>query len=205
MPIVSQTISGAIQGQFALNNLTGRDAIKLAGVVGSSVSKYLMIPNLVTCSLNGTAGPIGNINSVVVIGLVPSSMSGFMLSKAASKRLNGRDINKLFNAISTGLVQVLMGMVLSGSAVGIAVGSGIGMFTALNDKALSKLMYATMLSKQLNGRDTIKLCDCISFGIVNHLRTSVKFTTIVTGTVAPVPPVGPVPVAGIPSVFTKIS
>ena len=205
MPIVSKAISGAIQGQFALKKLTGRDAIKLAGVIGSSVSKYLMLPNLVTCSLSGTAGPIGNINSIVVVGLVPTAMSGFMFTKAVSKNLKGRDIKKLFDAISLGLVQILMGMVLSGSAVGIAVGGGTGTFTALSDQALSKIMYATMLSKQLKGRDAIKLCDCISFGIVNHLKTSVKFTTVVTGVIAPVPPAGPVAVVGILSVFTKIS
>lgn len=205
MPIASQALSSAIYGQLNLSKLTGRDAIKLAGVVGSSVSKYLMIPNMVSCSLNGTAGPVGNISSITVFGLVPTAMSGFMLSKAATKKLTGRDIKKLFDAISNGLSQVLMGMVLSGTAAGIAVGGGVGSFTALSDQALSKLMYATMLSKQLKGRDAANLCDSISFGIVNHLKTSVRFTTVVTGVIAPVPPVGPVAVVGIPSLFTKIS
>jgi hypothetical protein len=205
MPIVSQVISSAIQSQFLLRKLAGRDAIKLSGAIGSSVSKYLMMPNLVTCSLNGTAGPIGNINSVAVIGLVAPVMSGLMLSKAASKNFKGRDTKKFFDAISTGLSQVLMGMVLSGTAVGVAVGGGVGSFTALNDQVLSKLIYTMMLSKQLKGRDASSLCDCISFGIVNHLKTSVRFTVVVTGAIAPVPPVGPIPVVGIPSVFTKIS
>jgi hypothetical protein len=205
MPIASQIISSAIQGQFALRKMTGRDIPKMAGVIGASVSKYLMIPNMVTCSLNGTAGPLGNINSVVVAGLVPTVMSGLMLSKAASKKMTGRDVKKFFDAVSGGLCQVLMGMVLSGTAAGIAVGGGVGSFTALSDQALSKLMYSMMLSKKLNGRDAANLCDAISFGLVNHLKTSVKFTTVVTGVIAPVPPAGPVAVLGIPSVFTKIS
>lgn len=205
MPIVSQAISSAISSQFSLNKITGRDAITLAGVVGSSVSKYLMIPNMVSCSLNGTAGPVGNISSITVVGVVPAAMSGFMLYRAASKKLKGRDMKKFFDSISNGLSQILMGMVLTGTAAGIAVGGGIGSFTALSDQALSKLMYANMLSKQLKGRDAANLCDAISFGIVNHLRTSVRFTTVVTGVIAPVPPVGPVAVIGIPSLFTKIS
>lgn len=205
MPIVSQAISSAIQGQFMLNKLTGRDAVKIAGAIGSSVSKYLMTPNLVSCSLSGTAGPIGNINSVAVFGLVPTAMSSFMLSKASMNKLTGRDINKFFSAISNGLTQVLMGMVLTGTAAGVAVGGGVGNFTALNDSALSGLMYAQMQAKQIKGRDAMKLCSCISFGIVNHLKTSVKFTTVVSGAIAPVPPVGPIAVVGIPSVFTKIS
>ena len=98
-----------------------------------------------------------------------------------------------------------MGMILTGTAAGIAVGGGVGNFTAVNAQALSKLMNAAMLSKQIKGRDITGLCDAISFGIINHLKTSVRFTTVVTGVVAPVPPVGPVAVTGIPSVFTKIS
>jgi len=205
MPIVAKLISSAINSQLSLNTLTGRDAIKLAGVIGSAISKYLMIPNMVTCSLSGVVGPIGSINSVTVAGLVPAAMSGFMYSKAISKNLKGRDVKKLFDAVSMGLTQVLMGMVLSGSAVGIAIGTGVGNFTALSEQALSKLLYATMLSKQLKGRDAVKLCDCISFGVVTHLKTSVKFTVVVTGVIAPVPPAGPIAIAGVPSVFTKIS
>lgn len=205
MPVVSKAISGAIMGQFAIQQIKGRDAVKMADVVGTAVAMYLVTPNLVTCSLNGTAGPVGSINSVAVFGLVPTAMSGFMFAKAASKNLKGRDIKKLFDAISSGLSQILMGMILTGTSAGIAVGAGVGSFTALSDKALSSLMYSAMLVKQLKGRDAQKLCDCISFGIVNHLKSSVRFTTVVTGAIAPVPPVGPVAVMSIPSLFTKIS
>jgi hypothetical protein len=205
MPIAPQVISSAIYSQFSLNKLTGRDAIKLASAIGSSVSNYLMLPNMVTCSLNGTAGPMGNISSILVLGAIPTLMSGFMLSKATTMQLKGRDIKKLFDSISKGLSQVFMGMILSGTASGIAVGVGVGNFTSLNYQALSKLMYAAMIAKQLKGRDASILCDAISFGIVNHLKTSVRFTTVVTGVIAPVPPVGPIAVMGIPSIFTKIN
>jgi hypothetical protein len=205
MPVVSKAISSSIQGFLSLNRLTGRDAIKLVDAVSTSVATYLVTPNLVSCTLNGTAGPIGNINSMAVTGLVPTVMSGLMLSKAASKRLNGRDIKKLFDSISNGLSQILMGMVLSGTAAGIALGGGIGSFTAVNVSTLSNLMYSLMVSKQLTGRDAANLCESISFGIVNHLKSSVHFTVIVTGVIAPVPPVGPVAVIGIPSLFTKIN
>jgi hypothetical protein len=205
MPVVSKAITASILGPLSLNSLTGRDASKLADVIGTSVATYLITPNLVSCSLNGTAGPIGNISSVAVVGLVPTVMSGLMLSKATSKKLSGRDIKKLFDSISNGLSQILMGMVLSGTAVGVAVGGGIGSFTAVNAQTLSNLMYSIMLSKQLKGRDAANLCESISFGIVNHLKSSVRFTVLVTGVIAPVPPVGPVAVLGIPSLFTKIN
>lgn len=205
MPIAASLLTTAIFNQMNANKLVGRDGIKLADAIGTSVSNYLMTPNLVSCFLSGTAGPTGNINSVGVIGLVPSIMSGFMVGKAASNNLKGRDMIKLYNSVSNGLCQVLMGMVLTGTAAGIAVGGGVGSFTAISESVLSKLMFLAMQSKKLSGRDTSKLCNVISFGVISQLRSSVKFTAAVTGVVAPVPPVGPVPVVGIPSLFTKIS
>lgn len=205
MPISGSLISSAIQSQFLLRNISGRNAIDIAGAVGSSLAKYIILPNLVTCSLNGTAGPVGNINSVAVIGLVPAAMSNFMYGKSLSKQIKGRDIKKIFDSISTGIVQILVGMILSGSAAGIAVGGGVGTFSAVNEQALSKILLAELKLRNIKGRDSIKFGDCISFGVVKHLQSSVKFTTIVTGAVAPVPPAGPVAVIGIPSLFTKVS
>ena len=205
MPLAAPILTAGIFSQMNAKKLTGRDGLNLSNAVGTAVANYLMTPNLVSCNLSGTAGPLGNINSVAVVGLVPKAMSSLMVSKAASKSIKGRDIINLCDAISDGITQVLMGMILSGTAVGIAVGGGIGSFTALSDQALSKLMIGFMKSKNINGRDTLGLCDSISFGIVNHLKTSVRFTTVVTGVVAPVPPAGPLAVTGIPSLFTKIS
>jgi hypothetical protein len=159
---------------------------------------------MVTCTLTGTVGPFGSVTSTVVIGLVPSAMSSLMLNKAALKGFNGRDIKKFFDAISKGLVFSLYGMILSGKAAGIALGGGLGTFTALSDTLMSKAMGSRMRIKRINGRDIQGLCDCISFGVVNHLKTSVKFQVLVTGTVAPTPPTGPLAALSIPSIYTKI-
>ncbi len=204
MPVVAPLLSVSISSQMMAQGLKGRDGIKLSGAVASSLASYLTLPNLVSCNLTGTAGPVGNINSISVFGLIPKTMSSLMVSKAFSKNLKGRDISKLCDAISNGVCQVLNGMMLSGTAAGIAVGSGLGNFTAVNAGSLSGLMLANMQSKQINGRDISKLCDSISYGIVQHLKTSVRFSLLVTGAIAPVPPAGPVAVTGIPSIFTKI-
>lgn len=205
MPVAAPALSSAILSQMSFKQMTGKDASRIAGAVGSSLAGYLVIPNLVTCSLAGTAGLFGDINSLAVLGLVPSVMSNLMQSKALSLNLTGKDAIRLFNAVSFGTFQVLQTMVLTGTTVGCAVGAGFGTFTAVNEQALSKLMLQQMLSKNLTGRDAINLCDCISFGIVNHLRTSVKFSVVVKGAIAPTPPTGPVPVTNIPSVFTKVN
>jgi hypothetical protein len=204
MPLTSSGLSQSILNQFKIFNFTGRSVNDIARSVGSSVYNNLTRPNMVTCSLNGTVGPIGSITSTVVVGLVSSAMSSLMQSKAALKGFKGRDVKKLFDAISNGLVIILYQMILSGKAAGIAIGVGIGTFTALNDSLMSKEMSSKMKIKNINGRDMQSLCDCISFGIVNHLRTAVKFQVVASGTIAPVPPTGPLAAVSIPSIYTKI-
>lgn len=205
MPVVSPAISGAILTQFSARSITGRDTFKLASAVGSAVSTYLTVPNLVSCTMYGLAGPIGSINSIAVAGIVPATMSSFMLSKASLKTLTGRDISSLFSAISSGVSQVLSTMILTGTAAGIAVGSGVGRFTKVSDAALSKILTAQLQARSILGRDAIALSDCISFGIINQLKTAATFSLLVTGSVVPIPPFGPIPVLGIPSFFTKVS
>jgi len=205
VPIAGPAISSAILGQFAARKFTGRNAIDIASAVGSAVANYIILPNLVSCTLSGTAGPVGSITSIAAVGLEPTAMSGLMTSKALSKKLTGRDASGLFSAISMGLFQVMSTMFLTGSSIGCAVGAGIGKFTAVSAPALSKLILAQLTLKKIIGRDAINLADCIAFGLVTQLKSSVTISVVVVGAPAPVPPVGPILVAGIPSVFTKIS
>ena len=205
MPLSASLISGAILTQFTARKYTGRNVIDLSNAVGAAVASYLMIPNLVTCTLSETVGPLGNINSLAVAGLIPTSMSNFMYTKALSKKLKGRDLNGILSAISLGLVQILSAMILSGTAIGIAIGAGTGKFTAVSDQALSKLLVAQMLRYNIKGRNAIDLADSIAFGLVKQLQTATTFSVVATGVIAPVPPTGPVAILGVPSVFTKIS
>jgi hypothetical protein len=128
-----------------------------------------------------------------------------MYTKALSKKLKGRDLNGILSAISLGLVQILSAMILSGTAIGIAIGAGTGKFTAVSDQALSKLLVAQMLRYNIKGRNAIDLADSIAFGLVKQLQTATTFSVVATGVIAPVPPTGPVAILGVPSVFTKIS
>jgi hypothetical protein len=205
MPLAAPTISKAVLAQSRTKGLTGIRIPGICDAVGAALATYLAIPNLVTCTFAGTAGPVGSITSLSVAGLVPTAMSGFMLSRASMKTLIGRDIIRLVSAISIGICQNLQTTVLTGSVLGCAVGTGIGSFTAVNEQALSQIMFSQMLLKDIRGRDAINLCDCISFGVVRHLQSSVKYSVAAAGPIAPTPPTGPVPVAAIPSVFTKVS
>lgn len=197
-------ISQAISAQLRVRRFTGRNATDLANAIGTGLFTYLITPNLVSCTLAGTAGPIGNISSVVVGGLVPTSMSGFMVQKAG-KKLTGRDIIGLCSAISTGICTSLTSMMLTGTAVGIAIGTGMGSFTAVNAQVLSQQIALQMRARKLLGKNNVDLANVIAYGIAQQLKVSTKFTLLVTGAIAPVPPTGPVAVASIPSIFTKVA
>jgi hypothetical protein len=205
MPVQADLISTAIISQFSTVDFRGKNDKDIADSIGAAIANYLIIPNLVTCTLNGIMGPVGSISSITVIGLVAPLMSSLMLQQASSLSFTGTRIISYFYSISSGICQVLQGMVLSGNAVGIATGVGTGKFTAINAQALSKLILAQMIFKNMTGKNNKDLADIVAFGIVNHLQSSVTFSVITTGVVAPVSPTGPVAVFSIPSLFTKIS
>lgn len=204
MAISSLLIGNQIYSMTSLVGFTGRDLRKLCTATGSAVYNHILVPNIVTAYLNGTAGPIGTIIHVAVVGIVPTVMSNLMKAKAAQVGFKGRDMGKLFTGVSNGIFASLSAMQLQGTVAGCAVGAGTGRFLAINTQALSSLIKGHELLKDIKGRDIVKLADIFSFGIVTQLKQSATFTVTVAGAIAPVPPAGPVAVVSIPSVFSKI-
>jgi hypothetical protein len=205
MPLSSTLLSSAIKVQMAGVGFKGRDMRKLADAIGRAVFIHLTTPNVTIASLAGTVGPVGSVNNVAVTGIVPVAMSSLMKAKGLQNGFKGRDISKLTRAISMGLSQVLMTMVLNGSAVGIAVGGGTARFIGLNATVLSNLIKVQMASLGFKGRDLLKLAGMVATGVVNHLMSSATFPVISVGAIAPIPPVGPLPIAAVPTIFSKIS
>ena len=205
MPVQANLISSAIMAQFAINSFTGKNDRDIADSVGGAVAKYVIIPNLVSCSLNGVMGPVGQISSITVVGIIPQVMGSLMITKAASLKFKGTKMIPFFNSIASGVSQVLLGMVLSGNAIGIATGAGTGKFTAVNAQILSKLILAELLRRRMTGKNNKDIADIVAYGIANHLKTSATFTVMCTGVIAPVSPAGPVAVVAIPSIYTKIT
>lgn len=205
MPVTGSLISTSIKVFMASKRIIGRDAGSLADAVGTAVAMHVTTPNMVTCTVNGTAGPVGSITSVAVAGVVGKAMSAMMVVKATSKKLTGRDIVSLFDAISSGIAQVMMASVLTGTCAGCAVGAGTGRFLALNDKLLSSLIVLNATARSFRGRNMVDLADCVSFGVVNHLKSGATYSVLVAGAVSPTPPTGPVAVVAIPSLTTKVS
>lgn len=206
MPVTGKIISAAIMANFSAKKLLGRDTVAIANSVGAGVATHITTPNMLTFSCSGAVGPTGVISSLVVAGISPTAMTSIMMSRAAQLGfgVGGRDTLSLFSAISKGVAAVLNGSVVQGSFAGLALGGGTAKLTKINAQVLTRLIQANLVSKGILGRDSRKLADCLSFGIVNQLRAGATYSILVTGAAAPVPPVGPVPIAGIPAIFSRI-
>jgi hypothetical protein len=205
MPISDTLISSAIKGYMALSGFTGRDMNKIADAVGRAVFIHVSIPNNTSASMMGTVGPVGSVSSLAVAGVIPTAMSAFMKAKGAQNGFKGRDMTKLADAISNGTSQVLMTMMLTGSSVGLALGAGTAKFVGLNANILGGLIKVQLAGLGFTGRDMFKLADMVATGVVQHLQTSATFSVMAVGAIAPVPPVGPMAIAGIPTIFSKVS
>ena len=205
MPISPTTLAGAIKFNMKGVKFIGRDAGKLADAIGRAVYIHVTTPNMTTALITGTVGPVGSVTSMGVAGIVPTGMKSLMSAAGVGKGFKGRDLRKLAQAISLGLSQVLMTMIINGSAVGLAIGGGTSKFVGLNPKVLSTILKGQMLGVGYKGRDMMKLADMVSIGVVTHLMSSATFPITSVGVIAPIPPVGPLPIGGIPTVFSKIS
>lgn len=205
MPISATLISKAIKIQMIGVGFKGRDMGKIANSVGRAVFLHLSTPNITMSLLSGLVGPVSNVINTAVVGIIPIAMSSLMKAKGFQNGFRGRDLPKLARAISMGVSQVLMTMVQNGSSVGLALGTGTSKFVGLNPMLLSKIITINMISMGLRGRDMRKLSSMVATGVTTHLTTSAVFPVVATGVVAPIPPVGPLPAVGMPTVFSKIS
>jgi hypothetical protein len=203
MPVTSSIFTTSIQSQLLAHNIRGRDFSKLAQAVGSALGTFFSTPNLVTCYLSGLAGPQGSVIGFFPQGVNASSMLTFM-DKKHSPSLHGRDISTIFSCFANGVSLVENTMILSGTVIGCATGTGTGKFFGITYSTLTALTTPYILQLSIKGRDMLSFVDAICFGIVMHLLTSVTFTVTSVGVPAPTPPTGPVSVFNIPSVTTQI-
>lgn len=205
MALSSGDIANNIYGQFSRSRITGRNNIDLANAVGMAVFMFLTTPNIVSCTMSGTVGPVGSIMNIITLGIVPTAMSGLMMDQASIKKLTGSSLSTIFSAAATGLAISIPKLTLSGTCAGLAVGAGTGSFSYAVTQTMANILLSQEVSKYLKGRNNIDLANCIAFGFVNHIKQSAKITVTATGAIAPVAPAGPIATSGVPSVFTKIS
>jgi len=206
MPVIPQAMSTSIFLNEKGVAFSGKNNKDIADAISMALCTYVTTtPNLISFFLSGVAGPVGNLNSIVVSGIVPQAMSSLMVSRALSKGLRGKSLKHLFDAVSNGVSLSLNGMFVSGLTAGLAMGNGVGRFTFIQDLAVANYLRASFASKLFRGKNVRDIIDCIAFGFSMHMRSSPIVSATVLGAIAPIPPVGPVPMVAMPTVFNAIT
>lgn len=108
--------------------------------------------------------------------LVPPTMTGLAMAKAASNLIAGSKLPSIVSAVTSATCQYLLAAATV-NTVNVAVGPGSGTQTGRIYGLVPALMSATMQLKAaslgLFGRDLGKIFGCVSFGVVNGLNLAV--------------------------------
>ena len=196
MPLIPTFMSTQMRLKGTSKLLTGDKYRPFVSATSTAVSTYVPAASIVT-SINNVTGPGAGTFTGRVKGLSASPMSSLMMTKATLFLLTGRDIKKLFDAVSYGVVQASKSLVAHGAVVGGGPGRGNGKILGLVPTAMEPIIIANLAGKVLVGSKIRKLVSCIAFGVCNHILTSGRVSTTCIGAAAG-PPAGPVQIPAAP-------
>lgn len=198
MPLVPSTMERLILTRASSVTIAGNKLSYFVSAISGGTSQYILSASIVN-STNIALGPGAGTQTGKVVGLVPSGMSKLMMTKASAAGLAGREIKRLFDSISFGVVNAMKGVVLQGSIIGAGPGTGTGKISGLVPSALQNLIYAQCQYRLISGDKLRMFLLAIAFGICNHIMTA--GTVVVTDIgVAASPPVGPITIPAAPGI-----
>lgn len=197
MPFIPSTMTGLMMAKASSQSIHGNKLLPQFSAISSAVCAYFTVAPIVV-STNIVTGPGAGAYTGKVVGLLPSAMSSLMMLKMTSQGLLGRDVKKLFDAVSFGVCNTMLTTaVAQGAVIGGGPGAGQGKITGLVPSALQNLLYVNLVGKLLSGSKTMALSSAMAFGICTHIMTTGVVITTCLGAFAP-PPAGPVPIPAAP-------
>jgi hypothetical protein len=197
MPFIPPTQTGLMVAKGASSMMMGERFMPFVNAISTASCQYLMSAPIVM-STNVVLGPGAGTFVGKIVGCVPSAMTSLMMVRAAASMLVGRDIQKLFDAISFGICNTLLTTALSqGSVIGGGPGAGQGKILNLVPSALQGLIMAQLAGIMILGQKTVQLIDAMAFGICTHIMTAGIVMTTCIGAVSP-PPIGPIVIPAAP-------
>jgi len=198
MPLVPTTMKSLITVKASSLLIAGDKLSYFVSAVSGATCQYILAASIVN-STNIALGPGAGTQTGQVVGLVPSGMSALMLVKATAFGLTGRDIKKMFDSISFGVVNAMKSVLLQGTIIGAGPGTGTGKIIGLAPSALQNLMYGQAAFRLISGDKIRPLLSAISFGICNHIMSAGTVNATDIG-VAASPPVGPITIPAAPGI-----
>jgi hypothetical protein len=197
MPLVPASIMGLAQSKASSLTLSGDKLQPLVSAIANATAAFIMSSGTSnpTCTV---LGPGAGTFTGQIIGLTPSGMSGQMKLLASPQGLTGRDIGKLFDSISFGVVQAMKSVIVIGAVVGGGPGIGQGKVLGIVAKGLEAQILGMESVKVIGGDKLRPLVSCIAGGICNHITQAATVMATCVGAFAG-PPAGPVTIPGAPA------
>ena len=197
MPLVPTSITSLTQAKAASLLLSGDKLLSLVSAISNATAAYVMSVGMSnpTCTV---VGPGAGTFTGQILGLTPQGMSAQMMLLAAPQGLAGRDIKKLFDSISFGVVQAMKTIIVVGTVIGGGPGIGQGKVLGVVAKGLEAQILAMEAVKLISGAKLQPLISCIAGGICNHITQMAIVNAVCVGAFAG-PPAGPVTIPAAPA------
>ena len=197
MPFIPTAMTSLMMTKAMSQSIHGSKLLPYLSAISSGVCSYFSTAPVVVSS-NVVTGPGAGTYTGKVVGVVPSTMSSLMMLKAGSMGIVGKDMKRLFDAVSFGVCTTLLTTVVAqGAVIGGGPGFGQGKITNLIPSVLQTLILANTAGKLLVGSKTMNLMSAIAFGICTHIMTMGTVITSCIGAFTP-PPIGPVIIPAAP-------
>jgi hypothetical protein len=198
MPLIPTAIKGLTLVKASSKLMSGSKFPTLITAVSSATSQYVLSASIVV-STNNVLGPGAGTQTGTISGLMPSTMSLFMMGKAAALGLSGRDTKALFDSVSYGVINALKATLLQGIVIGGGPGTGTGKIIGLFPTALQGLILGQSFFRLISGDKLKSVISAMSFGVCNHIMSSAVVNVTNIG-VALGPPLGPVTIPVAPGI-----
>lgn len=197
MPFNPSAMTNLMMQKMSSYRLHGSKTMPLLSATSSAVCSYLPAAAVVM-STNVVTGPGSGTYTGKIIGCNPSAMSSLMILKASSSGIVGKDLRRIFDAVSFGVCQTLLTTALAqGTVIGGGPGAGQGKIMSLVPSTLEKLIITNLYGRRLHGSKTMPMFLAIAFGVCNHIMTAATIITTCVGAFFP-PPVGPIIIPNAP-------
>jgi len=198
MPLAPSSIKALIITKASSKLVSGSKLPDMVTAISNATADYILSVSTVN-STNIALGPGAGTQTGKISALNPTTMSAQMMLKAGPKGLSGRDLKKLFDAVSFGVVNAMKTVVLQGTIMGAGPGIGTGKITGLVSTTLKAAILGQSFFRQVSGDKLGALIDCMAFGITNHIM-SVGVINVNNIGAAAGPPAGPVTIPTAPGI-----
>lgn len=198
MPFLPQPMQALIQLKAGSQLIAGSKLSALVSAMSSAICQYFLSAPVVN-STNNVLGPGAGTQIGRIRNLSANKMASYMMTKAMSKNIVGKDLERLCRSVATGVTNSLNTIVVQGSVIGGGPGTGTGRIYNLVSSVLTSMIMAQESFRLIGGSKLKDMISAMSFGLCTYLMAFGSVDIVCIGAAAP-PPAGPITIPAAPGI-----